>query len=78
MFLISVEKRGLFELGEYAGVDAQFFEESGDIFNRQKEETRLSDFVNFFSDNIFPGECVQRMSCEIASNYPTMANTFDW
>ena len=79
-FFQSLEKRGLFQLGEFAGVDAQWNPETGEheTADQIPESGRLGDFFQLFSDKIFPDECVQRVTCEIGSNFPQLRSTFEW
>ena len=69
------EKRGLFQQGEYAGVDALW---NGDPSNPQIEEGRLSDFFDYYSDRIFPTECVHNLVCEVGLSFPHLMKTVDW
>lgn len=71
----SLEKRGLFQLGEFAGVDALWNEDPG---NPQIEEGRLRDFVDYYSEQFFPTECVRRLACEMGANFPQLKHAFEW
>ena len=70
-----LEKRGLFELGEFAGLDANW---NQDPSQPDIEEGRLGDFLRYYSDTIFPNECVQKLTCQIGARFPQLRDTVDW